>query len=197
LALRTDLLGHTVSITRGAFATREPSATRRDRRLRSPVRRAEPSRSRSPSRRASCSPCGRDRFRARRHPSIPAAAESNGTIGRSSGVSTSTRSCSEGSTSSRSASRPPGVSASRRPPSAANPRTQTVETRSPLPAGLCRLGPEVVLTDRERGEVLVPTECEALFVGHVDQAPTTVQHLGPMPGITQRDRDLGQRRVVG
>jgi hypothetical protein len=66
-----------------------------------------------------------------------------------------------------------------------------------LPPALFPIGPEVALTYRERCEFLVAAEGEAHFVGHVHQAPTIVDHGGPMPGITQRDRDFGERRVLG
>jgi hypothetical protein len=76
-------------------------------------------------------------------------------------------------------------------------RTRAVGTGAPLLAGVWPHGPEVVVTDRERCEFLVATDCEAQFVSRVDQAPTIVDDRSPMAGITQRDRDLGQRRVLG
>ena len=76
-------------------------------------------------------------------------------------------------------------------------RTQAVVAGTPLLAGVQGLGPPVVLADREYGEVLVATECEANLVRRVDRAPTIIEYRAPMSGITQRDRRVGQRRVLG
>ncbi len=130
----------------------------------------------------------------------PVPAEANDSAAASRGDRSSTMSRNDGSTSSRNASRPPGVSASTNGPSPANvTRCNSVVLLPNRQRSLARIdsGPKQCAPIANDASSSIGAEREPQLVGHISPPPHMVDDPAPLAGVAERRRHLRQRGVVG